>query len=573
MNILGYAALNHDPSAAVVAGGVIAAALESEKVTRAKHEINVFPEEAMRAVLKIAGLSFNDIDVIATNYAAGPLSSGLYLPHLFSLLRQRNFDLGVLAGVLIIAGSHNPRLFRKLAERRLPKVVNVKHHRAHLASTFLLSPFEESAVLIVDAAGELDCTSLWHCRDREVRKLHSMDLPNDSLGSVYMLATRHLGYRMLGDEYKVMGLAPYGQPHPKYRRFFEDLIRLKPEGRYQVSGRLIGQIQTNGWKFPASTVQLLGPERQPDEPFTDEHACFAYELQHRLEETILHVVSYLKEATGSPRLCLAGGVALNSVANGRILAESGFEDVFVPPAPHDAGTALGAALHHHFYTSGGARPAPLAHAYLGPQFDDAVIEQELLKAKQCYSRCDDVTKVAANALAAGLVIGWFQGATEFGPRALGNRSILADPRNPEAKALVNRLIKERENYRPFAPAILEEDAGHFLKHVRRSPWMLFVDSVHDAAHDEIPAVVHVDGTARPQTVSEGDNPLFYKLICRFRDLTGVPALLNTSFNVSGEPIVNTPMDALRCFQGSGLDALAIGPFWLQKQGISATKGT
>lgn len=574
MNILGYAGLNHDPGAAVVTDGVIRAALESEKVTRAKHEINVLPEEAMRAVLAIAGLDLDDIDIIATNYSAGPLANGFYLPHFIRLFQQRNFDLGMILGVGIIAGSHNPRMFSRLSERRLPKFVNVPHHRAHLASTFLLSPFEESAVMIVDAAGELECTSLWHCQGRKIRKLYSMDLPSNSLGTVYMLATRHLGYRMLGDEYKVMGLAPYGRPNPKYRQFFEQIIRLERNGRYTVNSRLLGRVQDGGWKFPAETTKIIGSERATGDPLNDEHADFAYELQRRLEEAELHIARHLRQITGSKNLCLAGGVALNCVANGKLLTESGFSEVFIPPAPHDAGTALGAALHHHFYTCGGERPAPLEHPYLGPQFSDEYVERELIRAKQTYVRCDDIAAVAASGLANGLVIGWYQGATEFGPRSLGNRSILADPRKQETKELVNELIKEREGYRPFAPAMLEEAAEQYLENVSRSPWMLFVDRVRDAARDDIPAVVHVDGTTRPQTVSARDNSLFYDLICRFRDITHVPALLNTSFNVSGEPIVNKPVDALRCFQGSGLDALAIGPFWLQKPhvGTNPEKG-
>jgi carbamoyltransferase len=570
LNILGYAALNHDPCAAVVTDGVIRAALESEKVTRAKHEINAFPEEAMRAVLAIAGLEFSDIDVIATNYSAGPLANRLYLRHFLRLFQQRNFDLGVILGVGIIAGSHHKRMFNRLSERRLPKVVNIPHHRAHLASSFLLSPFEESAVMIVDAAGELECTSLWHCEGRKIRKLYSMDLPSNSLGSVYMLATRHLGYRMLGDEYKVMGLAPYGRPNPRYRRFFEQLVRLEPNGRYTVNSRLIGRVQDGGWKFPAETARIIGHERAPDDPMNDEHADFAYELQHRLEEAELHVARHLKQITGSKNLCLAGGVALNCVANGKLLTDSGFSEVFVPPAPHDAGTALGAALYHHFYTYKGERPAALEHPYLGPHFSDEFVERELIRAKVAYTRCDDIAAVAASGLASGLVIGWYQGATEFGPRSLGNRSILADPRKEETKELVNALIKEREGYRPFAPAMLEEAAGQYLKNVSRSPWMLFVDQVRDIARENIPAAVHVDGTTRPQTVSARDNALFHDLLSRFRDATGVPALLNTSFNVSGEPIVNTPIEAIRCFHGSGLDALAIGPFWLQKPHVGAT---
>jgi carbamoyltransferase len=429
---------------------------------------------------------------------------------------------------------------------------------------------EEAAVAVIDASGELECTSLWHCAGRSVRKLGSMDLPADSLGSVYMLSTRHLGYEMLGDEYKVMGLAAYGHDNRRYREFFTKLIRLDANGRYRVDPRLIGRVFDNGWKFPTETASLLGHERPPDAAIDGAHADFAFELQRRIEEAILHVVRYLRTATKARHLCLSGGVALNCVANGKVLAESGFESVFVPPAPHDSGTSLGAALHHHYYDLGGERPAPLSRPYLGPSFSNDDIERELRRAKLRFLRLEHPAQSAARAISQGHVIGWFQGATEFGPRALGNRSILADPRHAEMKDTVNRLIKERESYRPFAPAILEEEAERYFERIRRSPWMLFVDTVRPEMRRFIPAVVHADGTARPQTVAKADNHAFHDLISHFRELTGIPVVLNTSFNVAGEPIVNTPTEALRCFHGSGLDILVMGSFWLSKPHVDET---
>jgi carbamoyltransferase len=564
MVILGYASLNHDASAAVVIDGKIRSAIESEKVTRSKHEVNPFPDRALRAALDAAGASLRDVDAIATNYDAGPFANRLYVPHLLRMIKARSFDAGIIANAIVIAGAHHRRMFGQLAERTLPPVVKVRHHRAHLAASFLCSGLDEAAVAVIDAAGELECTSLWHCAGRSVRKLRSMDLPADSLGTVYMLCTRHLGYAMLGDEYKVMGLAGCGRESARYRAFFSRLIQLDADGGYRVDPRLLGRVFDNGWKFPASTVTELGPERIPDQPIDANHADFAFELQRRLEEAILHVVRALRKETKARHLCLSGGVALNCVANGKILADAGFDSVFVPPAPHDSGTSLGAALHHAYYDLGGDRPQPLTCPYLGPAFCDDEIERELRRAKQQFVTLADPPRTAARALASGLVVGWFQGRTEFGPRALGNRSILADPRRGDMKNTVNRLVKERESYRPFAPAILEEEVGRFFGRVRRSPWMLFVDAVRPEVRDVIPAVVHADGTARPQTVAASDNPAFHALISHFHAITGVPVVLNTSFNVAGEPIVNTPVEALRCFHGSGLDAVAIGSFWLAK---------
>lgn len=566
MNILGYAALNHDPAVAVLAGPKVLCAIESEKVTRHKHEINLFPEEAMRFALQTAGLRLDDVDAIALNYDAGVWSNRLYLPHLGQLIRARNFDVDILTNMAVLGASHQRRVFKRLREYRIPRIVPVRHHLAHLASTYLFSPFDECAAAIIDASGELACTSLYHCAGRQYRELYAMRLPNDSLGSVYMLATVHLGYRMIGDEYKVMGLAAFGQPHDRFRQFFLDLVRLEPEGRYRVNGRLAGRVFSNGWKFPRHVAEALGAQRQPDGDFTQEHKDFAFELQRRLEEAIVHVTRHLRAITRSRRLCLAGGVALNSVANGKVLEESGFDELFIQPAASDAGTALGAAAFYHFFGQGGERPAPLRHAYLGPSYSNEYVAHELARCKQTFDTIDDPAGVAAELIAQGRVIGWFQGATEFGPRALGSRSILADPRRAGMRQVVNRLVKERESYRPFAPSILEDAAPEFLERITQSPFMLLVGKVRPDKRDVIPAVVHVDGTARPHTVSRSANPLFHALISRFRDLTGVPVVLNTSFNVAGEPIVNSPLDALRCFHASGLDALVIGNCIVRKDG-------
>jgi carbamoyltransferase len=371
---------------------------------------------------------------------------------------------------------------------------------------------------------------------------------------------------LIGDEYKVMGLASFGEGYRPFREFFEQLIVLRPDGGYRVDPKLAGPISLNGCQFPKEVTARLGGRRSESDGFDAVHKSFAYELQRRIEETILHVTRHLRKQTGVAKLCMAGGVALNSVANGKVRESSGFDEVFIPPVPHDAGTSLGAATYLHYYRFLQDRPAPLTHAYLGPSFDDAQIKRELDRCCQRYETLDDPPATAADLLCRGRVIGWFQGATEYGPRALGNRSILADPRRAEMQQRVNALIKERESYRPFAPSVLEDDAARYFPSLPSSPYMLFVVDVSEKARIEIPAVVHVNGTARPHTVSRSTNPRFYALIDAFRERTGVPAVLNTSFNVAGEPIVNTPADAIRCFNGSGLEALVIGSYLLLKQG-------
>ncbi len=565
MRILGYSGLNHDSSVALLEDGKLIFACESEKIRRAKHEISPFPDQAIRKLLSVTGLELSDIDALAVNYDAGFLANWGYMPHLWACWRQRNADLGIIANCAVISASHSKALIRYSMSGTIPPIRRVRHHLAHLASSFLYSPYNESAVAVIDASGELDCTTTYHCTGRRITRLSAMTLPTDSLGSVYMMATRHLGYRLIGDEYKVMGLASFGEADPVFRRFFEELIILEANGRYRVNPRLAGHMSSSGCQFPEAVAKRLGGyHKGGPEMFTDAHKSFARELQRRIEEAILHVIQHLRKTSGSRNLCLAGGVALNCVANGKLKAESGFDNIFVPPAPHDAGTSIGAAAYLHYYADGLARPDPLLHAYLGQSFSIESVEAEILRCALPVRRLADPAQEAARRLALGEVIGWFQGATEFGPRALGNRSILADPRAPEMKDQVNRRIKEREGYRPFAPSVLEEAAEEYFPGLGASPYMLFIVPASEKARAEIPAVVHIDGTARPQVVSAKINPLYHRLISCFAETTGVPAVLNTSFNVAGEPIVNTPADAIRCFFGSGLDALIMGPFLVEK---------
>ncbi|MGM0594494.1 MAG: carbamoyltransferase family protein [Pseudomonadota bacterium] len=566
MKILGYSGLFHDSSVALLDDGRLLFATEEEKVRRAKNELTPFPHGAAQRLLSGAGIELGDIDAIAVNFSAGARANRGYLPHLWACLRQRNPDLNIISTALALSTSHTRTAMGHWLKGPIPPLHPVRHHLAHLASTFLYSPFEEAAVAVIDGMGELDCTTTYRCAGRRIQRLSAMTLPTDSLGIVYMMATRHLGYRQASDEYKVMGLAPFGEPDPHFRRFFRELIVLEDEGRYRVDPRLAGTPTRNGHQFPEAVAKRLGGQhRGGPEGFTDAHRSFAFELQRRIEEAVLHVVRHLRKASGCKQLCLAGGVALNSVVNGRLKAEADFDEIFIPPAPHDAGTSLGAAAYLHYYENGGARPEPLADAYLGESFSNEQIEAELRRCRLPVRRIPDPAREAARRLADGQVIGWFQGATEFGPRALGNRSILADPRTPAMRDRVNSRIKEREGYRPFAPSVLEEAAEAYFPGLGASPYMLFIVPASDRARREIPAAVHVDGTSRPQAVSAQANPRYHRLISRFAEETGVPAVLNTSFNVAGEPIVNTPADAIRCFFGSGLDALVMGEYLLEKR--------
>jgi len=557
------AGLNHDPSVALLEDGVIKFAIESEKVTRHKHETAVVPEAVIRYVLEGAGAELDDIDVIATNWDAGPLANGLYLAQLKAFASRACLPASWIVTLVSIAGSHSRSYLRQFLPH-VPKVAAIRHHLAHVGSCYTLSPFDEAVAVVFDGSGELECTSIYRCAGRKVKKLYSMDLPLDSLGHVYTLCTVHLGYARLGDEYKVMGLAAYGEERKEFAEFFAELIALLPDGRYRIDRRLAGDLANGSFRFPPAALRRVCQPRRPADEFTQEHKDFAKSLQLRIEAAILHVLRHAARTTGAKKLCLAGGVALNCVANGRVVEKLDFTDVFIQPAAHDAGTSLGAAAYYSYHVAGGVRPTPFRSPYLGPAFDTATIRSELTRCRTPYRELADPALAGAEQLARGRVLGWFQGRAEFGPRALGNRSILADPRSPAMKERVNQLVKERESYRPFAPALLAESMADYFTFIRDSPYMLLAGAVRSDRRADLGAVTHVDGTARPQSVHSDLNPRFHDLISNFQRFTGVPAVLNTSFNVAGEPIVLSPSDALRCFYASGLDALILDRFLVEK---------
>jgi carbamoyltransferase len=451
----------------------------------------------------------------------------------------------------------------------VPRVHYVDHHLAHAASAYYPSPWDEALILSLDGTGEWVTTLLARGRGSSIEPLAVTTYPH-SLGVLYGAATQFLGYRVYRDEWKVMGLAAYGRP--RYAEKVRRLVQASENGTFRLDLDYFNfqYADKKTWYSPRFET-LFGPARRPHEPVESERfADLAASFQLVTEEIVLGLVRRLLElGGGTRRLCLAGGVALNAAANGRILADAGVEALFVQPAAHDSGAGLGAALFLHHRLNPARRTAPLCSAALGPEYGETEARRALDSAGIAYEKCDDVAARCARHLDEGRIVGWFQGRMEYGPRALGHRSILADPRRAEMKETLNARVKDRERFRPFAPSVLAERASEFFAAPGSFPFMTTVLPVRPAKRAVVPAVVHADGTARLQTVEKDANPKFYELIREFDRIAGVPMLLNTSFNVRGEPIVCTPEDAVRTFQTSGLDVLVLGDLLAVKGGERA----
>jgi carbamoyltransferase len=546
----------HDSAACVIRDGQLLFAVAEERLSRVKHDPG-FPVLAIRACLDFAHAGASDLDDICfgwqrawptyrhdlTCYAAGrmPLT---YLNGLNSTLH-------------FLSMWHQGGGAKRLAQHFGPTKARVRfvdHHLAHAISAYAYSGFDDAAVVVMDGRGAWEATSIWHGRGGRIEHVLTIPFP-DSVGHFYSEFTEYLGFQRNSDEWKVMGLAPYGKPGVDLSAFID--LRAEP---YHVNTRL---LMSNGVPF-AEITKRFGPRRVPESEISERHKDVAYAVQDACETAMLRVVQLALKKTGSKNLCLAGGVALNSKANGKIAACGALEQLFVQPAASDDGVALGAALAPYMDNGGKLPNRAMRHAYLGPAFDDAAIEAALHTYKIRCSRTEDPAAVAAEKLAQGKILGWFQGRMEFGPRALGSRSILADPRDPEMNAKVNSAVKFREWWRPFAPSMKKEAAGEYLESATDSPFMILTAQVKPEKRGVIPAVTHVDGSARPQTVERDINPLYWRLIDEFGKRTGVPVVLNTSFNLRGEAIVHTPTDAIRTFYSSGMDALIIGSFLIEK---------
>jgi len=567
MDVLG---LNFSPdaAAALVRDGEILAAATDERFTRKKHSRD-FPAASMQYCLRHAGTDLAGIEAVAFFWNPG-IHLQSFNVRLSAAMRHHAEYLYDVPNHLL---AHYPGRWEETAvdyvEQRFAlrgaarplRIVYVSHHHAHAASAFFVSPFEEAAILTVDGYGEKTSALLGQGRGDRFSVLREIEFPQ-SLGAFYAAVTQYLGFSANCDEGKVMGLAAHGEP--RFAEALGHIVRTQPDGGFEVDLSYFAYHQERPRRYAPKFLQAFGPDRRPDEPLEERHLDLAASAQKVLEDTLIHVARHLRQATGQKRLCLAGGVALNCVANSRILEEAGFEDAFIQPAAGDNGTSLGAALFVQHQLEGRPRRQVMTSDALGPSYTDEEIERELTEDRLRFERHDDIAAAAAERITAGDIIGWFQGRMEFGPRALGHRSILADPRRKDVKAVLDGRVKRREWFRPYAPSVLREAAAEYFDGPGDSPFMLKSHRVRPEKREAVPGIVHVDGSARVQTVDAAVQPLFHRLIAELGRRTGVPIVLNTSFNGQGETIVCTVRDALRCFTSTGLDALAIGRYLVRK---------
>lgn len=593
MIVLGISALYHDSAAALLADGKIVAAAQEERFTRKKHDAG-FPRQAMEYCLNEAGIMANQIDVVA--FYDKPFLKFERLLETYVAFSPKGFESFRMAIPIWL----REKLFLKdllLTELRHvapnvawhEKLKFSEHHLSHAASAFYPSPFAEAAVLTMDGVGEWATTSLAIGRGNSLEVLKEIHFPH-SLGLLYSAFTYYTGFKVNSGEYKLMGLAPYGEPRYA-QQIFEHLIDVKSDGSFRLDQSYFNYC--TGLTMTSQRFHDLfgGPPRKPEEPLAQRHMDLAASVQAATEEVVLRLTRAIRKETGLRHLCLAGGVALNCVANGKVLRDRQFDRIWIQPAAGDAGGALGAALAIHHIHLGQPRTCDgrdrMRGSYLGPAFSQSDIESRLKAAGANYVVLDDADlfDTCAQAIADEKALGWFQGRMEFGPRALGGRSILGDARSPRMQSVLNLKIKYRESFRPFAPSVLGESVADWFEFEGDSPYMLLVADVTlsrrqpteeadenafgieklKVPRSEIPAVTHVDYSARIQTVHAETNPRYYELIRAFQRKTGCPVIVNTSFNVRGEPIVCTPEDAFRCFMGTEMDALAVGNCYLRKE--------
>jgi carbamoyltransferase len=548
VRILGINCFSHDTAACLLEDGRLVALAEEERFNRERHTKR-FPDQAIGFCLGLAGIGISEVDVVAFAHRPGlDLAWGVA----DALARRAPRRLAVQAYV-------DANLLRKEAAFRARwryrgRITHVGHHDAHAASAFFCSPFERAAVLTLDRGGDFLSTTLQVGTGPRLTRLAQVRNPH-SLGEVYSALTWYLGFEPNADEGKTMGLAPYGTD--KLASELADLVQRTPDGLFRVNLAWFAYHREGGWLNKAF-LERYGPPRTPESAIAEHHQDLAFAVQELLEETALHLARTLRQRSGLPELCLAGGVALNSVMNSRLLAEAGFEQIFIQPAASDAGNALGAALWVWHQQLGRPRGPAMTHAFHGAAWTERELADALAGHGLEIGQVADPAEEAARLLADGRIVGWFQGRAEVGPRALGARSILADPRRAEAKDLVNARVKRREAFRPFAPSVLDERGPDWFDGYAANPFMLLVQPVRADRRAQIPAVTHVDGTARLQSVTAAEHPLYHRLISRFAAHTGVPVVLNTSFNLRGEPIVHRPAEAVADFLRAEMDALFLG---------------
>jgi carbamoyltransferase len=580
MFILGINAYHPDSSAAIISDGKLIAAAEEERFNRIKYWAG-FPKESIRYCLQEAGIGLTDVDYIAINRDS---KANLYKKISFVLRKRPSFSLvkSRIANMLKIEGIKDIlcKEFSISKGKLKAGIYRVEHHRAHLASVFFVSPFKSATAVSIDGFGDFTSCMVAGAKGEKIKVLYSVNYPY-SLGLFYTGFTQFLGFRKFGDEYKVMGLAAYGQP--RYLKDMEEILILLPNGQFKSDLSYFVFYKGKNYMLWNNTEPVLedifskkistrfGAPRKYEEEITPYHCDLAASLQAAYEKAFFHVLNYAYKLTGIPNLCLSGGCALNSLANGKIFAHTPFREVYIQPGSSDAGGCLGAAYYLYHQILNYKRIFTMRHAYWGPGFSEEEIERIIKDNADGLKDCvidkprdkDELCRRTAEFIAQGKIVGWFQGRMEWGPRALGNRSILADPRRKGMQDILNERIKKREWFRPFAPSILLEKVGEYFQIDYPDPFMLKVYPINKDKRDVIPAVTHVDGTGRLQTVAKDENPLFWQLISEFEKISGVPVLLNTSFN-ENEPIVCRPQEAVDCFLRTKMDVLVFGNYVIKR---------
>ncbi len=572
MIILGVDCYLHDSSAAIISNGKVEGCIEEERLSREKYT-NKFPKQAIDWCLKNSGLEFHDIDAIG--FAWKPFDEILYgASHFLKYFPEtlNAFKAGATVTPIMQRVRNNvflkkdfTQFFGEAAKQK--KIHFINHHLAHAANTFFSSPFEEAAVVVFDGLGDnFDAVTIWKARGNQLKRIKQIKFPH-SIGILYYAISFYLGFQAFSGPGKVMGLSSYGTP--KYVEGFRKLVKLKKNGDFELDLTEL-KIHVNGNNSTTSKTfqKIYGRPRQQHEKLEQHHADIAYALQKITEDIILHLCKYSKQMINSDNLCIAGGVGLNCVANGLVSSGGMFKNVFVSSAPHDGGTSLGAAqyLSHSVFNIKRHNREEYLRPYLGAAYSETEIFNTLAAFNKdiIYQKYDDPSKETAALIAKGYVVGWFQGSMEFGPRALGNRSILADARRGEMKDIINKKVKFREEFRPFAPSVMAEFAEDYFENPTKSPFMSFAFKVKEDKQSKIPAVTHVDGTARIQTVEKMQNPLYYSVIEEFYKLTKIPLILNTSLNIKGEPLCCSPLDAVNCLLKTDMDYLTIGNYIVSK---------
>ena len=565
MYVLGISCYYHDSSAALIKDGKLIAAAQEERFTRKKHDID-FPINAIKFCLKQAGIKINDVNYIGF-YEKPLLKFERVISQHIEMFPKSLYTFYKALPSWINEKLRVPRTIKKKLKYK-GDVFFVEHHMAHAASCFLPSPFKEAAIFTVDGVGEWTTTAYGYAKDNDIIFLKQLEFPH-SVGLLYSTVTAYLGFTVNNSEYKVMGLSPYGDPN-KYYNHFMKIIDIKEDGSFKLDMSYF--VFHYKMRMPSKKfIKLFGPERNKDDELEQRHKDIAAALQKVSEEIIIKSLNHLYKETNIPNLCIAGGCGLNSVANGKILSKTQFKDIFMQPDPGDGGTSVGAAFYVYNTILNNERNYILKDAYLGPSYSTEKVQRFLDANKIKYStfKSDkELIKTAAGFIHNDNVIGWYQGKMEWGPRALGSRSILSNATNPKMQDVLNLKVKHREKFRPFAPVVCEDDALKYFACDKPVPtptdFMLMVYPILKKWHKKIPSVTHVDGSGRLQTIRKQQNPLYYGIIKEFGKLSGIPILINTSFNIRGEPIVCSPYHAYKCMMGTGIDYLFMDKFLIKR---------